>query len=423
MSQHIQDQLKNKNTLVFPLSDQSKLRRKDIVYFRKDTGKPVVAFVRSDTNQVNLSDIGKHLGRNYEFRKNGAFGNGFYNKTVFRNQNNIQLNSFMKEPDEDTLNNNNGPKNNALAIVEDTPNNNKGPKNNALAIVEDTPINNNTKGPKNTKNMNTQTNNTMVQNNKKNMNTQSNNNSRKNKKNMNMQTNNNSKKNKKNMNTQTNIPKPSIMDRFSRMFGVSQSPVQPNPVPLPSVQPNPVPPPSVPPNPVPPPSVPPNPVPLPSVPPKPVPPPIVPPNPVPLIPVPLPSKNNDRPKPVPSKNNDRPKPVPSKNNDRPKPVPSKHNDKPRPVSSKNNDKPKPVPSKNNDRPKPVPSKHNDKASESLKKKEKRTLRRPKAFNFNKTVKFVSPSRHTVVTKTKTDLEKATTWMHVRAMNIKLIKKE
>lgn len=52
------------------------------------------------------------------------------------------------------------------------------------------------------------------------------------------------------------------------------------------------------------------------------------------------------------------------------------------------------------------------------------MRRPKAFNFNKTVKFVSPQqqKHTVdvsVGKTKdTDV-----WMHLRAINVKLIKKE
>ena len=61
------------------------------MYFRKHTGLPVIAFVRSNTNKVNLSDVGKQLGRNYEFRDEGAFGKGFYNKTVFRNQNNLTL--------------------------------------------------------------------------------------------------------------------------------------------------------------------------------------------------------------------------------------------------------------------------------------------------------------------------------------------
>ena len=52
------------------------------------------------------------------------------------------------------------------------------------------------------------------------------------------------------------------------------------------------------------------------------------------------------------------------------------------------------------------------------------MRRPKAFNFDKTVKFVSPQPQQLVdVSVGKKKDTADVWMHLRAINVKLIKKE
>ena len=61
----------------------SNLQKKGVVYYRGNSGKPILSFIASDSNDVNLQSIGALIGKEYQHRKNAQFGSGFYNMKLF----------------------------------------------------------------------------------------------------------------------------------------------------------------------------------------------------------------------------------------------------------------------------------------------------------------------------------------------------